>query len=638
MSDAGERAIVRAYQTQYLELRSRAATSVSALWGTYGGFDDLNIVSFAPAAAEAVQAAQAATVNLIDGYFDALAREAGFPDLANAPRLDPTRHIGASVRNGADPLDVYSRPAITGRSAMARGDSWEEAMGKAERRAVTTAETDVALANRSAAQEAMQNRGVRFYRRTLTGRSCVFCATASTQRYKTGELMPLHPRCDCGVAPIFGDKDPGQVLNKDLLDEIKRGNVPNYWNQKGFVEETDQGFIFEIGGKRTILRTNTVTHGELGPTLVNARHSTTTARQITQGTGTKATAPPTPARRGRVPTVDDLDVRREAARKQISPEQVIAQREAKRVARLEEQKLARDAVKEFTVDNPKVQAVAKEFGITPDELVAGRLQLEELRRQVREAAKETQSQAFGELYRLNDYKIRGPRPGDRGRGGSGLYDWLEGLDQREKARLSRQFFDKNATIAPDQLADIMRTVGYRVESVDEAMEVWLDITRRYEAAGSLARGKLPSSRAYSGSGVADANVLAGRVAQDGYDVYRILDPDIVRATAHVVAKQADEIVDEAFDFLGNSTRAQYGPRPYQMRYQSWRDELEDLESLFRNRVSDITVEELGRYAELVPGRLDAPGISYEELYARIIDTARSARERIVDNVDIPWSS
>jgi hypothetical protein len=635
MSDAGERAIVRQYQAQFLELRARAATSVGALWQTYGGFDDLDIVSFAPSAAEAVRTAQIGAVNLIDGYFDALAREAGFPELANAPRLDPTRHIGAAVRNGADPLDVYSRPAITGRNAMAKGDSWQQAMDKAERRAITTAETDVALTNRSAAQEAMENRGVRFYRRTLTGRSCVFCATASTQRYRTGELMPLHPRCDCGVAPIFGDRDPGQVLNRDLLQEIKRGDVPSYWDQKGFVEETDEGFVFEIGGKRTILRTNTVTHGELGPTLVNARHNPTTPAQIARGTGTKAEAPPTPARRGRVPTVDDVDVRREAARKQISPQQVLAQREKKRLDRLEEQKLARDAVKEFTVDNPKVRAVAEEFGITPDDLVAGRLQLEELRRQVREAAKESQAQAFAELYRLNDYKIRGPLKTDKK---GGLYDWLEGLDQREKARLSRGFFEKGSRLAPDQLADIMATVGYRVESVDDAMEIWLDITRRYEAAGALARGKLPSARAYSGAAAADANVIATKIAAEGYDVYRILDPDIIRAAAHVVAKQADEIADEALSYLGNATQARYGPRPYQMRYQSWRDEVEDLEFLFRNRVTDMTLEELGRYAELVPDAIDTPGISYQELYARIIDTARSAKERVIDDVDIPWSS
>lgn len=637
MSDLGEREIVRAYQAGYLELRARAATSVAALWQTYGGVAESDRATFAALAAEAVEATQAQMCNLMDGYFDALAREAGFPELAEAARINPSKHIGAAVRNGVPTTDVYGRPTITARAALAEGVPFDQAMAKAERRAVTAAETDIALTNRSSAQEAMENRRVRFYRRTLTGRSCVFCATASTQRYRRGDLMPLHARCDCGIAPIFGDGDPGRVLNQEILREIKRGDVPNYWNQKGFVEETDDGIVFEINGKRTVIQTKVVQHGELGPTLVDKRHNPTTPGQLPKQPATPGTKP-TPARRGRAPTVDDPDVRREAQRKQISEEQVLAQREATRVRRLEEQRLQREAVKNFTVDNPRVIETARRNNITPDELVIGRVQAEELRKQVRENAKRTQAEAFGELYRINVPKIRGPRPSDFGEGSSGLYDWFTGLDAREKARLSRSYFQSGSTVTPDQLAQIMEQAGYRFASLDEAMQQWLDITRRYEAAGALSRGRLPSARAYSNSPSVNIRNLAGDVAAEGWDIDRIMSDDLFEAAAHVVTKQGDEITEEALRYLGNAPAARYGPRPYQMQYETWRGEVEDLEFLVRNQVSDMTIEEVGRLAELVPPDLDGPGVSYEELYARIIDTARSARERVIENVDIPWQS
>ncbi len=48
--------------------------------------------------------------------------------------------------------------------------------------------------------------------------------------------MPLHTHCDCGVAPIIGDRDPGVTANRARLKALKaRG--PDYWKQSGFVDE-----------------------------------------------------------------------------------------------------------------------------------------------------------------------------------------------------------------------------------------------------------------------------------------------------------------------------------------------------------------------------------------------------------------
>jgi hypothetical protein len=110
-----------------------------------------------------------------------------------------------------------------------------------------------------------QDDRIHFYRRVLTGRSCMFCATASTQRYRGSDLMPLHGRCDCAVAPIFGDEDPGQVINHQVLSKLK-AKGPGYWKERGFVDAN--GDPIEPGREGPVAVRQ---HGELGPTLVD-RH------------------------------------------------------------------------------------------------------------------------------------------------------------------------------------------------------------------------------------------------------------------------------------------------------------------------------------------------------------------------------
>lgn len=84
--------------------------------------------------------------------------------------------------------------------------------------------------------EELPERVIVGYRRVLTGRSCVFCATASTKIYRRGGLMPLHAHCDCSVAPVFVGDDPAFDLNREVLDNLKaRGR--KYWEQRGFVDD-----------------------------------------------------------------------------------------------------------------------------------------------------------------------------------------------------------------------------------------------------------------------------------------------------------------------------------------------------------------------------------------------------------------
>ena len=183
--------------------------------------------------------------------------------LGSPIELDPDQHIGIAVRGGVTLEEVYGRAFAP---VFASDD-----IAEGRRRIVTAAQTSVQLAMRSAATAAMTDQPkVVGYRRVLNGVSCGFCAAASTRRYKRAELLPLHQRCDCTVAPIVGDDDPGAVINQELLDRLRdASDRPDYWRSRHF-DVTDDGQI-------RLPEIAEVDHGELGPVLVHADHELTPA-------------------------------------------------------------------------------------------------------------------------------------------------------------------------------------------------------------------------------------------------------------------------------------------------------------------------------------------------------------------------
>lgn len=258
-----------------LGARSTAGLQVADLWDRYGGVNAAALDEFAPAAVEAVAAMQDVTVTVIDAYLGQTVEllDPATPSDPLAGEIDVS-----SLRGGTEPLAVYARPVITARTALAAGKTWAQAMAEARARAVSAAETDVMLAQRATMDAWVEAERVAGYRRVLTGRSCMYCATASTQRYRRGELMPLHSHCDCGVAPILGSHDPGHVVNRRLLRQLKQAGGSSYWKSSGYVaEHADGGFVVDVAGKHQQLEVAVHQHGELGPVLGNAAHHFDTA-------------------------------------------------------------------------------------------------------------------------------------------------------------------------------------------------------------------------------------------------------------------------------------------------------------------------------------------------------------------------
>ncbi|QOL33130.1 hypothetical protein BE0216_03760 [Bifidobacterium eulemuris] len=176
-------------------------------------------------------------------------------------------------RVNTDPWLVAARPADSYRSEAVknpsvRPDEWpssddaayetvsewiQAALGRID----ATSSIDVQMAGTQATIDRYRGSKVLSYRRVLhpelsKSGSCGLCIVAADRWYSTANLMPLHVRCKCGVAPAGSDEDPGLDLNKADLDRL--------YAEAGSNKAEDLVNV----------RVKTISHGELGPVLTAA--------------------------------------------------------------------------------------------------------------------------------------------------------------------------------------------------------------------------------------------------------------------------------------------------------------------------------------------------------------------------------
>lgn len=136
---------------------------------------------------------------------------------ARAAPLDLTTVTGAALRNGVEPSEVYRRPQATLNYQLSRGSTLTSAVTAGLTRLRSITATDLQLAKTHTV--ARQGRAS-YFRRVLTGaENCAMCLIASTQRYRRGNLAPIHKGCDCSTIEEFGP-DPGQILDRVTLEDV----------------------------------------------------------------------------------------------------------------------------------------------------------------------------------------------------------------------------------------------------------------------------------------------------------------------------------------------------------------------------------------------------------------------------------
>lgn len=665
--------IARAQQLQQIDVARRASNTIDAAWTAFGGITDQAMADFVGAALPIMSTSIDASIKLSDAHL------AQYLGAATGDSFDTTG-IGIDdvvYRGGTDIAKVYERPTRAARQAIAQGKSYAQAMQVGRSRATQTADTDVMQAARNSAIQIMKTvPRIQGYRRIPDGNACEYCQIAATQRYRVGQLMPVHSHCHCSTVPIIGTKDPGRIIDREAHQKLKDSGAIDQKNYERKIRENpelvdkyrataqhwrdearttpseqaetryakradhwealakakedelakDRRILAEIKAKRAgdTSAIKVHDHGELGPVLAPANH----------GFGKDLTpTPPTPPVRRTKSTVLDKDVLAEASRKNISPERVIEQREEKAERRYLEQRARREAEKAISVDHPDVIAAAKKHGVSPDEVIAARRRVGDVRAAAREEAAQVSADSFHTLDsitqgspKLKPPPLKSARTefGARARGGE--YDFLEQTSARERARLSRVWYGGNT--GPDQMAELMSTAIGKDLSSDEAMKLWLHHNRISESAGALRRGKLPSLDAYSGQ--IDPDELLPLFRGQGFKATEIFGDDL-NAAAHIASMDRRLGREDAVGYLGDAFDAKHGPKPYRMSYDSWETEVREIEE----RLADGTATALdfARHQEIVPQYLDEPGTSFEELHARIVDTARTAGEEVSTGIE-----
>lgn len=251
--------LVQQYQTGLARTRQVTAAAVAQAWDDLGTYYEDSVEPFLDTITPIVWGAQEHAIALTDGF------------MALRTRRDPfgigLDDLTDRLRNGVPLTEVYRRPFVTTWTALSKGAGVRDAISAGRARAVGSAEMDVALATRASAHEAMdRDDRVVAYERVPDGGACDFCLLASTQRYHSEDLMPLHNRCGCTVDPILRGDRRGKILDRDLLGDLKAKGVKVYRD----------GTVRTYGDKNSAVATQpsramkVEEHGELGPVVVNA--------------------------------------------------------------------------------------------------------------------------------------------------------------------------------------------------------------------------------------------------------------------------------------------------------------------------------------------------------------------------------
>jgi hypothetical protein len=289
-------AIAAAYLAASTELRVSLLDAVVDSFDRLDSWRDADAEAFVAAAAPMVTGAQQAMAEMTDAYLAAL-----LSDLLG----EDVQPLGVELPDdlrGVDMLQVYLRPFVQLWNDLSKGSQLKAAIEAAKRRAEGLAATDLQLAKTHASRMALVGREderIVGYRRVLTGaENCAMCVLASTQRYHVKDLLPIHPACDCGTAPIVGDSDPGQTINSVVVTEgaqaigTNRRGVPVFSDDdlvdlgdllEPLHEEILRRFGFSDRGGRAIDYRKVLTvhqHGEIGPVLAVKGHKFTKAEDI----------------------------------------------------------------------------------------------------------------------------------------------------------------------------------------------------------------------------------------------------------------------------------------------------------------------------------------------------------------------
>jgi hypothetical protein len=270
VSQAAQAALDARYASVSTALRGRLVQFVGDAFRGLGDYRDADADAFTERILPTVLGAQEQMGALTDSYLSQIVA-----DMFGGAAAPVGVELDQALR-GVPPDEVYRRPFVAVWTALAEGVSLAEAVTRGAARLTSITSTDMQLARTNAARQVgADDDRFHFFRRVLRGSfNCALCVLASTQRYNKSSLMPIHPGCDCGIRPIPGTQDPGQIINPHLLeaahDAVAAGGheVDRAGNITG---RTGKGKL--VRGYADVIITHE--HGEIGPLLAVRRQNFT---------------------------------------------------------------------------------------------------------------------------------------------------------------------------------------------------------------------------------------------------------------------------------------------------------------------------------------------------------------------------
>lgn len=285
--------LTEAYDSQVHAIRQQITSFGQAYWDSLPHYRASAVEDMIQAITPRVTAGQLRIADLTRAYLAQCARELGWKVVL--PPIDQDEIRGA---RGVDPRVVYRRPAVDVYTALAAGKPLPQAAAEGRLRLTQLIGGDMQLAKVHASRQSMRGypEEGQFYRRVLTGReNCALCVVASTQRYYRGDLLPIHPGCDCGVQPLPPGLAVNQVIDEGLLEQVHQ-------------IAADRLGVSDRGGRtpdyRKLLTVSE--HGEYGPTLSWAQPKAKPKPQPKAG-GSEPPKPPKPPKKTTAQPPDDSD-------------------------------------------------------------------------------------------------------------------------------------------------------------------------------------------------------------------------------------------------------------------------------------------------------------------------------------------
>lgn len=175
-------------------LRQAVVRGVEGIWRGLPGYDRPNVDEWLSRVLPVVAAGQRQSALLTDAYLARSLERA--PIGLNIERL-------STVRGDTSPAEAYERPFITLWSSLSSGVAFTEAKSAALARAASMARWDVQATMRATAgavQEA--DDGIFGFERVADASACAFCQEVDGAYVKSGDAMPLHNGCGCGLEPL----------------------------------------------------------------------------------------------------------------------------------------------------------------------------------------------------------------------------------------------------------------------------------------------------------------------------------------------------------------------------------------------------------------------------------------------------